>query len=81
MDIVKIVYAVIFLVLAIPNAIIDYKHRKKNAYPHGNAWAYYSQLAKEGNWEGKFMMWSGYIGIVAILSIIASTFYRLLTWD
>ncbi|WP_208278778.1 hypothetical protein [Massilia oculi] len=48
MDIVKIVYAVIFLVLAIPNAIIDYKHRKKNAYPHGNAWAYYSQLAKEG---------------------------------
>ncbi len=48
MDIVKIVYAVIFLVLAIPNAIIDYKHRKKNAYPHGSAWAYYSQLAKEG---------------------------------
>jgi hypothetical protein len=49
MDIVKIVYAVIFLVLAIPNAIIVYKHRKKNAYPHGNAWAYYSQLAKERN--------------------------------
>lgn len=77
---IKILYTVIFFVLAIPNIIIDHKHRKNNSYSHGNAWAYYSKLSKEGNWEGKFMMWSGYIGIIVIISLLVLAFYRLITW-
>jgi hypothetical protein len=79
MDPINIMYAILLLVIGIPNAIIDHKHRRRNAYPHGNAWAYYSKLSKEGSWEGKFMMWSGYVGIAAILSILALAFYQLLT--
>jgi hypothetical protein len=71
---------VIFAILVgIPNQLIDYKHRKKNAYEPGNAWAYYSKLSQEGNIEGMFMMWSGYCGISLILATLAYLAYRLFT--
>ena len=73
----KIIALVFVVVFGIPNQIIDYKHRKRNAYPHGNAWAYYAQLSKEGNWEGRFMMWSGYLGIYLIIGTLCYAFYTL----
>lgn len=74
---IKIIVAVFAVVLGIPNKIIDYKHRKKGAYEPGNAWEYYSKLSKEGNWEGRFMMWSGVLGIYLIFGILGYTFYAL----
>ena len=55
MSIFNIVVLIFLVGAGIPNAIIDYKHRKKNGYTDGNAWAYYSKLSKEGCWEGKFI--------------------------
>lgn len=68
---------VFVMVLGIPNQIIDYKHRKNKAYEPGDAWAYYSRLSKEGNREGKFMMWSGYCGIAFIFVTLGYLAYRL----
>lgn len=73
----KIIALVLIIFLGIPNQIIDYKHRKRKAYEHGNAWAYYSKLSKEGNWEGRFMMWSAYIGIYFVIGTLCYTFYAL----
>lgn len=71
---------VLFAVISgIPNQIIDYKHRKNKAYEPGDAWAYYSKLSKEGNGEGKFMMWSTYCGIALIVAALAYVAYRLFT--
>lgn len=74
---IKIIAAVFVIIFGIPNQIIDYKHRKREAYEPGNAWGYYANLAKQGNWEGRFLMWSGYLGIVLILTICAYGFYAL----
>ena len=73
----KTIALVLLIVLGIPNQIIDYRHRKRKAYEHGNAWAYYSRFSKEGDWEGRFMMWSGYIAIVFILASLGYLFYGL----
>lgn len=73
----KIIVALFAVVLGIPNKIIDARHRKREAYEPGNAWAYYAKLGKEGSWEGKFMIWSGYIGIYLIIAVLAYTFYVL----
>jgi len=73
----KLVAAVFAIIFGIPNQIIDYKHRKRKAYEPGNEWAYYSKLSKEGSWEGKFMMWSGYLGIFVIIVAIGYLFYAL----
>ena len=75
----KIVVAIFVIFIGIPNQLIDYKHRKKNAYEPGNAWAYYSKLSQDGNIEGKFMMWSGYCGIGLILAVLAYLAFRLFT--
>jgi len=74
---IKIITFLFVILVGIPNQVIDYKHRKRKAYEHGNAWAYYSQLSKEGSWEGKFMMWSAYIGFYCILGMSGFTFYQL----
>ena len=73
----KIIVAILAIVLGIPNQIIDHKHRKLKAYEPGNAWGYYAKLSREGNWEGRFMMWSGYLGIVLIMFTLGYTFYLL----
>ena len=73
----KIIVAVFAIVLGIPNQLIDYKHRKQNAYEPGNAWGYYAKLSREGNWEGKFMMWSGYLGIAQIIVTLGYVLYAL----
>ncbi len=77
MDLLRILALVFVVFIGIPNQIIDYKHRKRKLYEHGNAWAYYTKLSKEGNWEGRFMMWSGYLGIYFIFGAIGYTFYLL----
>jgi hypothetical protein len=73
----KIIVAIFMAVIGIPNQLIDYRHRKRNAYEPGNAWGYYAKLSKEGSWEGKFMMWSGYLGIGLIIFILGYAFYAL----
>lgn len=75
MFVLKILAFVLVIVVGIPNNIIDHKHRKR--YEPGNAWGYYAKLSKEGSWEGKFMMWSGYIGIAFIVAVIGYSFYAL----
>ena len=77
MDTIEIILAVFFIVIGIPNQIIDRKHRKRKAYEPGNAWEYYAKLGKEGNWEGKFMIWSGVLAIYLVLGILGHTFYLL----
>lgn len=77
MFLIKTIALILIVSLGIPNQIIDYKHRKRKAYEHGNAWAYYSKLSKEGNWEGRFMMWSGYLGIYFIIGTLCYAFYAL----
>ena len=75
----QIAVAIFAIVFGIPNQIIDYKHRKNKAYEPGDAWAYYSKLAKEGSAEGKFMMWSSYCGIGLVVAALAYGTYRLFT--
>ena len=75
--ILKIIAGVFMLVVGIPNQIIDYKHRKNKDYEPGNAWGYYARLARGGSWEGRFMMWSGYLGIYAIIGVTGYAFYAL----
>lgn len=75
MVILKIFALIFVVVFGIPNQIIDYKHRKR--YEPGHAWGYYAKLSKEGNWEGRFMMWSGYIAIYFIIGVLGYTFYLL----
>ncbi|GEM_PF-1741477 len=77
---IKIIAAVYLLVCGIANQVIDYKHRKRNAYEPGCAWQYYSRLAREGSREGKFMMWSGYLGIWLIIATLVTGCYQLATW-
>lgn len=68
----KILALIFLIIFGIPKQIIDYKHRKR--YEPGNAWGYYAKLSKEGNWEGRFMMWSGDIGMYFIIGALAYTF-------
>lgn len=75
----QIAVAIFAIVFGIPNQIIDYKHRKNKAYEPGDAWAYYSKLAKEGNAEGKFMMWSSYCGIFLMVAALVYLACRLFT--
>lgn len=75
----QIAVAIFAIVFGIPNQIIDYKHRKKKAYEPRDAWAYYSKLAKEGNAEGKFMMWSSYCGIFLMVAALVYLACRLFT--
>ena len=75
----KIAIALFALVFGIPNQIIDYKHRKREAYEPGDAGAYYSRLSAVGNLEGKFMMWSTYCGIGLIIAALAYVAFRLFT--
>lgn len=75
MFVLKILVFVFVIVVGIPSQIIDHKHRKQ--YEPGNVWGYYSKLSKEGSWEGKFMMWSGYIGIAFIVAVLGYAFYAL----
>jgi hypothetical protein len=74
---IKIIVAVFTVVLGIPNKIIDAKHRKWKAYLPGNAWEYYAKLSKEGDWEGRFMIWSGVLAIYLVLGILGYAFYAL----
>jgi hypothetical protein len=76
-SVLKLISSVFVIVLGIPNAIIDYKHSKNAVYEPGNAWGYYAKLAREGNWEGRFIMWSGYLGIYAIIGVTGYAFYAL----
>jgi hypothetical protein len=75
MFVVKMTALVLIIFLGIPNQIIDYKHRKN--YEPGNVWGYYAKLSKEGSWEGKFMMWSGYTAIAYIVVATGFMFYAL----
>ncbi|MFC0252817.1 hypothetical protein [Massilia consociata] len=72
-----IVVPIFMILFGIPNKIIDAKHRKRGAYQPGHEWSYYAKLSKEGNWEGRFVMWSGYLAIAVILAVIAEMFYVL----
>ena len=72
LGILTLIFVIVF---GIPNQIIDYRHRKR--YEPGHAWGYYAKLSKEGNWEGRFMMWSSYIGIYLIFGAAGCTFYFL----
>ncbi|BDT58588.1 hypothetical protein MasN3_20820 [Massilia varians] len=74
---IEAIALVLILVLGIPNQIIDHRHRRRKAYQPGNAWAYYAQLSREGNWEGRFMMWSTYVGIAFVVFVICHMFYAL----
>lgn len=71
----KVLTLIFLIVFGIPNQIIDYRHRKR--YEPGHAWSYYAKLSKEGSWEGRFMMWSAYIGVYFIFGTLAYTFYLL----
>jgi len=75
MFLLKILTLIFIIVFGIPNQIIDYKHRKQ--YEPGHAWAYYSKLSREGNWEGRFMIWSGVAAIYFIIGAAGFTFYSL----
>lgn len=79
MDTFRIMCAVYLLVAGAGNQVIDDKHRKRNAYEPGCAWQHYAKLAREGSREGKFMMWSGHIGIWFIIATIATGCYQLAT--
>jgi hypothetical protein len=72
-----IVVPIYLVFFGIPNKMIDSKHRKRKAYEPGHEWSYYAKLSKEGNWGGRFMMWSSYLGIGVVLALIAETFYVL----
>lgn len=75
--VLKVIAGIFLVVFGIPNQIIDYKHRKNKAYEPGNAWGYYARLAREGNWEGRFMMWSGYLAIFLIVGATGYLVYGL----
>lgn len=77
METMKIIVGIYVLIVGVVNNVIDYKHRKRNAYEPGCAWQYYAQLAREGSREAKFMMWSGYISIYMIFAIMGVAFYEL----
>lgn len=76
-NVLNIISGVFMVVVGIPNRIIDYKHSKHKDYQPGNAWGYYARLAREGSWEGRFMMFSGYLGIYTIIGVTAYVFYVL----
>lgn len=70
---------VLFLAfIAIPNIIIDHKHRKKGGRGIQNAWTYYSNLNKEGSWEGRYMMWSRYITIFFAILFTVLVLYSII---
>lgn len=71
----KTMAAIFAIVVGIPSQIIDYKHRKRKAYEPENAWGYYAALSGGGSWEGRFMMWSGYLGIVFVVAALGYLFY------
>ena len=77
MSAMQIVVLVFYVVIGIPNKIIDHKHRKREGYDRANPAVYYSRLSKEGNWEGKFMIGSGYMGFYCILTVCGIGFYEL----
>jgi hypothetical protein len=77
MVIFEIVVPIFLIVFGIPNKIIDAKHRKRNAYEFGHAWGYYTKLSKAGSWEGKFMVWSAYLGVALVLALFIELFYDL----
>ena len=79
MTTIEIIAAVCLLVFGIANQIIDYKHRKRKACEPGCAWQYYSQLARGGSREGKFMMWSGCLGIWFMIATLVTGCYQLAT--
>ena len=73
----KLLAAIFAIVVGIPSQIIDYKHRKRNAYEPGNAWGYYAALSNAGSWEGRFMMWSAHLGIAFVVATLGYLFYAL----
>jgi hypothetical protein len=75
MTAVGILTLIFMIVSGIPNQKIDDRHRKRDE--PGHAWGYHAKLGKEGNWEGRFMMWSSYIGIYFIFGPAGYTFYFL----
>ena len=77
MQTIQEIALLMMIFIGIPLRIIDYKHRRKNAYQSGNAWGYYAELSKKGNWEGRFMMWSAYLVITFVFVVIGYTFYAL----
>lgn len=79
MPYVKVIVMLIAVLVGIPNQMIDYRHRKNRDYEPGNAWEYYARLRREGSWEGKFMMWTGYGGIIVIVSALSFLAWRLFT--
>ena len=72
---IEIIVPVAGLVVGVPNTIIDLKHRKN--YEPGNGWEYYSNLAKQGSREGKFMIRSTVFAFYLVLAIIGDIFYEL----
>lgn len=79
MLLIKFLVLFFAIVFGIPNQIIDYKHRKNKSYEPGDAWACYSRLSKEGNAEGKFMVWSTYCGIGLVVATLAYLAVHLFT--
>lgn len=73
----KIIAAVFAIVVGIPCQIIDYKHRRRNAYEPGNEWAYYAALSNAGSWQGRFMVWSAYLAIAFVIGALVYAFYAL----
>lgn len=69
MLILKVIFVIFVVAVGIPCQIIDYRHRRNNAYVPGSGWSYYSRLKREGRWEGKFMMNSAYMAIALVLSM------------
>ncbi|WP_107871864.1 hypothetical protein [Pseudoduganella sp. UC29_71] len=70
MLILKVIMVIFVVAVGIPCQLIDYRHRRKNAYVPGHGWSYYSRLKREGSWEGRFMMNSAYMGIALILAML-----------
>ena len=79
MTFLKAVLVMFVIFFGIPSLIIDFKHRKKSEYHPGSEWAYYSKLSKDGSTEGRFMMFTTYIGILFIVAVVAYLVYRLFT--
>jgi hypothetical protein len=80
MIVLKFALAFYILVIGGGNRYLHRRHRR--SYAPGSAWAYYTRLRRQGNWQGTFMLWSTASGIVVTLILVAMAAWHMsLSWS
>lgn len=75
MIVLKIALALYILVVGGGNRFLHRRHRARIA--SGSSWSYYTRLRRQGNWQGSFMLWSTFSGILVALGLVAMAAWHL----